>query len=304
MKTITTSRIYQFSQISIQLCIIGLLMTLSSCSRYFYSPDDNNMQSIHEKGDVHLSASSSIGGLGVSTNRKKHYNFQIGASPIKHLSVAGSFFYIRDSLISDNGFNTSFDDDSGSGEGHIWNGAIGTYYFFSDADKPIYKKEGYQYYRGENEMLGGHYFDFYLGHSSGVSRNYYNGWRVTDVTTLRFNKTYGQIGWHWKSEMMGFSYTFKVSRLNFYSAKSFGRIASDVLSRINQLENQSKFYTRESSLRVHYGIKQARVFFNWTYLNAPQRLKDFGVDNNNFQLGVFIEIDEILRKDDKYVPDY
>lgn len=274
------------------LFIFLLPLFLNSCSRYHYSPDDGNMLAVRSENDIHLSAGWNSGRFKDSSN---HFNFQVAYSPIKHLGITNSFFYKRDYLRNDN---------TGSGEGHIWNGAIGGYYELEKFGFPRLNTpwgalgrprrslprviEDERYF-----MRQGNLFEFYLGHSFGVSHNYYsNGRGFADVN---FRKTYGQFGWHWFNDLGGLSYTFKFGQLNFVEASSFGPLTASDLDRLKVLENKSRFFVRESTVRFHFGVRHARCFFNITVLKGHSDLDLLGVDNSNFGMGVIIEIDEFFR---------
>ena len=273
------------------LILFIIILFNSSCSRYYYSPDDGHLLTLSEKKDFHFSASANSLRFRDTAN---HFNFQLGYSPIKHLAIQGSFFYLKDG--EDNPIIT--------GEGHMYSGAIGTYKFFEPfADsflKKLARRKGSKkkplsppVFFQENYSKKGTIVDLYLGHARGLSRIDYDS-RGRSFT--RFQKTFGQIGLHLNNSLGGFSYTFKVGQLRFNEATSSGIVNLDDLNKLRSLEDNNTFPFREHSFRFFTGVRQLKVFFNLTLLYDSRRLSTLGVDNNNFTIGILVDIDECFKK--------
>lgn len=276
----------------IPLLLFSLIFLNSSCSRYYYSPDDGQLLAINQKGDFHFSNSANSLRLKDSSN---HINLQLGYSPIKHLAVQGSFFYAKDQ---------DQEDPLVTGKGHIWSGAIGGYHFLKPWSKsPLRKNKNRRRAEGvkfeppvffqKNYLKEGVSIELYLGYASGLSRLDY---RSMGMSLTNFQKTFGQFGFHWFNELGGFSYTMKVGQLHFSKAQSTGLVDLRDLENLGRLENNNTFTIRESSFRLFTGIRQVSCFFNITLINGSSDLDLIGADEGNFSIGVLVDIDECFRK--------
>ncbi len=272
------------------LLIFSILIMTSSCSRYYYSPDEGHLLTISQKNDFHISTSLQTLRIKDTSNQ---VNIQLGYSPIKHLAIQGSYFYLSDA---------DQDDILIKGRGHMGSGAIGGYYFFKPIPNPllrIFQRKNKTKNLdpppifSNNYIKRGSLIDLYFGHARGNSSLDYNS-RGNSI--VEFQKTYGQIGFHWFNRISGFSYTFKMGQLQFDKAASFGIVDLNDISRLEILEAKNDFFIRESSFRLFTGIKQARCFFNLTILSSPNQLEAVGVDNYNFTIGAIVDIDECFRK--------
>ena len=272
------------------LILFSLLLFSSSCSRYYYSPDDGQLLALGKKNDIHFS--SSINNFDFS-DTMNILNIQAGYSPIEHLAFQGSFFHLVEA---------DPDDLLVKGKGHIWTGALGTYKFFEPSPNPLFKKLKKKRtteniappdFLSRNYIKPGSLLDFYVGHSRGLARIDY---KSRGMSSLRFHKTFAQIGFHWSDNLGGVSYTLKMSRLRFNDANSNGQIDLSDFNKLKVLEERSTFNIRESSFRIFTGIRQAKIYFNLTMLTGSNILESLGIDDGNFTIGVVVDIDECFRK--------
>ena len=273
------------------------LFIFSSCSHKYYAPNDADMLTLREKNDFHIS--SSLQNVNDS-DENKSYNFQLGYSPINHLAFTTSYFKIKDAN----------PDGTIRGNGNIWNGAIGGYYFEPVNTKIIKKrfrkKERSQIFPAPSmRMKKGLLFDFYLGHSKG---NVYNFYQNDDCGTcrasshFRFTKNYGQLGLHYLRETWGISYAFRIGKLNYFDGNVFGHLAAISLedeTDIQFIENNNIFNLKETSIRLHLGPKHFRLYFSASVVDGKPFQNEFGeldIINDVAQIGVTVDIDAFFKK--------
>jgi len=137
--------------------IVLCILFFSSCSHYYYAPDEANVLKLSEEKDLKISVSGNHDNENDETHELKHLNLQVGYSPIKHLGIFTNHFRIwgKD--------NASFY----GGNGHLTNLAVGGYYFIktkSGLDKVLKYDYG---------VTSGFLFDVYAGYGRGKIHQYY-----------------------------------------------------------------------------------------------------------------------------------
>ena len=260
-----------------KLIFLFFLITLfSSCSHYYYAPDEANVMKLAEQNDLKISAS------GNSTNGNyeiKHANFQISYSPIKHLGVFASRFNLKG--------KEPINSPERGGNGFLNNAAMGGYYFFetgSILDRIIKYDE-------ELAVPSGFLLDAYLGYGKGHVHNFYIEGGTSD---LDLQKYFIQGGIHWQGKTLGASYVLKFGKINFFNGLIEGQIDDENINSIRNIETIREFPFRETSLKFYMGIRHARV-----YLNVSTVVDVF---DNNFlhrtslgSFGIIMDIDDIYR---------
>ena len=262
--------------------VLFFMLTLgTSCSHKYYAPNDGDLVMLRKQNDVHVSGA---GGTGT--------NFQVGYSPIKHLGLAASYFELerldsRDGILS-------------KGDGHLWNGSVGGYYFFSSTLRENPKKTKKKRKRLIKNQDGffeeGWLTDIYIGHGRGVVNNYY---KEGGSTHFQFQKTYVQFGWHFMAKSFGFSHAVRVGTLNYGKGQIYGTAVADNTSSFNVLTEQNKFNLIESSIRIHFGFKHIRWILSMSAVKKNVKLNELGVINSIVTMGMMVELDEFFRKKTK-----
>lgn len=263
------------------LAFLIITFLFSSCSNYYYSPNDADLVTLRKQHDGHISGATN---LGVDED-KKVMNLQAGYSPINHLAFAGSYF------------KTSEGDNQGRfGEGHILSGAIGAYYFMPFEINPIFERLRERTPKHPNlQMETGILLDLYVGTGEGEVNNIYT---EGGTSQFKFRKDYIQMGFHLIRKNLGFSYSIRRGWLDYSEGQIYNRLKigeSDLL-KFQELAVNNSFDLVEHSLRFHVGISHCRYFFNITTVHESSELRDLGVENDNFSVGFILEIDEFFRK--------
>lgn len=268
------------------LVFLTIPFLFSSCSNYYYSPNDGDMVALRKQHDGHISASSNLG----ENEDKKILNIQAGYSPINHLAFAGSYF------------RTSEGNNKGRfGEGYILNGAIGGYYFMPVEDNLIFKRRRMRTFRNPHlKMEKGILFDLFVGTGEGKVNNIYS---EGGSSQFRFKKNYIQMGFHLIKKNWGASYNVRRGWLNYFDGQVYNqlKISESELDKFQNLTTNNSFNLVEHSFRLHVGIKHFRYFFNISTVINSERLDDLGVENDNFSIGFILEIDEFFRKENKKI---
>ncbi len=248
-------------------------MMLSSCSHYYYAPNEGLTAGLSEKNDLILGAGTGGGSQDGESNM-----VLVGYSPIKHLGLQSSFFKLK----ADGSQNQV----PQTGDGYIFNGAVGGYYFFPLNKDPARRKRNFT-----NAMQPGILIDLYGGYAKGIVNNDYG----MSTSKFDFNKTFGQIGLHWRTQLFEINYTLKAGVLDFNTVVATGNLEEENLREIESVIKYDTYNFRESTLKVQVGIKYARVFLSRTQLFTPN-LDEVRFINNTFHMGVTIEIDEIFKR--------
>ena len=311
MKKNLTTKIHP----SFVIVLLSTLFILSSCSHKYYAPNEADLLTLREKNDVHFSASFGSAGSGSNTNsgssinfnidttankaESNSYNFQLGYSPINHLAISGSYFKIKNSNR----------DNSISGKGNMWNGAIGGYYF-----KPINDKNNTRKLRIDGKekttsfdspnmrMKKGFLFDLYLGHSRGNVFNFHrddNCGNCRATSSFKFTKNYAQLGFHYFREIWGLSCAIRLGQLRYFDGDVLGtRMAVIEQDDIDLIQNDNIYPLRETSLRFYMGTKQIRSFFSASIVDEGP-FKNLDIVNGIVQLGITVDIDSFFKKSKK-----
>ena len=258
------------------LLVFANVLFFSSCSHYYYAPDEANVLKLNDRHDLKIS----ISGNSTSGNYElKHSNFQLGYSPIKHVGVFASHFKMSG--------QEPKDDPLRGGEGHLNNVGIGGYYFFN-AESILNNLVSYE---DEIGVQSGFLFDVYGGYGKGHISNFYTEGGFSD---LDLQKYFVQAGIHWQGKALGISYVWKTGRLNYFNGIINGQLGDAEINSLRDIEEIREFPFRESSLKFYMGVKYARV-----YLNVATTISEF---DNNFShrtslgsFGIIADLDDIYR---------
>ena len=274
----TKSHYSSLLQFVIILLLFGTLNT--SCSHKYYAPNEGDLIVLRKKNDVHISR----GGQNIFGGGSKNQTFQVGYSPISHLAVAGSYFKI----------NIIDEESTKNGNGHIWNGAIGGYYFFP-IKKYLFRKKNKKFLssKGLLKMQKGILVDLYFGYSDGAVHNFYeNG----GESHFKFQKIYGQVGLHFIRPNWGIDYVYRIGNLRYYQGAAFGEIDPENRKEIDAIEAKNAYNLGEFSMRVHLGIRHIRYYFSATSVTENSEIIELNIANGIVTFGVILEIDEFFRK--------
>ena len=258
--------IHSNSWIFILACLV-----CSSCTHYYYAPEDGNLLALNEKGD--LKASAAIGGT-PSDTRNSMFSFQAGYSPLKNFAIQASYsdlnnFYERKRI----------------GSIYMVSGAVGMYYF--------------EDFKRLNESTPDHLsrqgilFDVYVGYGVGeVYNSYFGGGR----SNFYFNKTYVQGGIHWQGKLIGISFATRFVSVDFDRGILSGNIDTPQWNAIELIQSNNPFFMVETSSRIHIGTKKIKFFFSQATV-FPQ-LFDYRIDYlfKSFQIGLMADFDAIFEK--------
>ena len=256
--------------------IIATAMFASSCSHYYYAPNEGTLLALNEKNDLKLSAGGNLGG----DENESNFSFQAGYSPIKHLGIQSSFFSYKK--------RGEKDGVTESGNGFISNAAIGAYYFLPT--KRISKRR--ELIVNGPVMQRGVMFDLYAGYAKGEVHNYYE---PNTSSHFDFNKSFAQLGIHWQGKIYGISFVSKFGVLDYKNGDVNGKISEEHLADVMDIEKYDTYAFRENSLRFSLGIQHARFFLTTTWLNSSKLDKVKFIDNT-VHAGVILELDEFFRK--------
>ncbi len=269
--TLTNSILY--------VSLLGFLF-MTSCTHYYYAPNEGTSLALTEKHDAKVSY-----GVGAGGNNRNHKSFQIGYSPINHIGIQASYFSgdaegVQDGITE-------------RGDGQISNIALGTYYFYPTNSK-IYKIEKRETLLG---MKRGFLFDLYVGRGTGNVNNFY---APPASSHFDFNKTWGQGGIHWQGRFVGIDMVFKVGVLDFKNVEINGRLEESTLIDIENVIEYDTYNFRESTIKIHFGIRHLRYFITTTWLNTSNA-SDVKFIDNVTHIGVMIDIDEFFKKRKKTI---
>jgi len=256
--------------------IFVYILLSTSCSHYYYAPDEANMLKLDDRNDLKFSAS------GNSTNGNyelRHTNVQLGYSPIKHVGVFASHFNMSGDEPKQNSIR--------GGKGHLNNVGLGGYYFL-ETESILNRLVKYDDNIG---VRSGFLFDAYAGYGKGHVHNYYAEGGRSD---LDIQKYFIQGGIHWQGKALGLSYVMKFGRLNYFNGLIVGQLNESEISSLQNIESNREFPFRETSLKFYMGVKYARV-----YLNVATTIDEF----DNFfthrtsmgSFGVVVDIDDVYR---------
>lgn len=252
---------------------LGFFLLLSSCSHYYYAPNEGSVLALNEQHDLKVSY-----GNGNSSENSSSESLMLGYSPLPFLGLQGSYF----------GVNVPVNDEGASGSGHILNGAIGGYYFF-----PLEKNyDGKERIPNVIGLDRGFLLDLYFGYAEGSVENYYD---ITNSSQFNFSKKFIQGGVHFQGRVIGFDCVIKGGNLDYNNGVVNGRLTEEHLEEIQSIQRNDTYDFMEATFRVHFGIKHARLFFSSTTFDSS-KLNNVKFIKNTNHFGIIIEIDELFRK--------
>ncbi|MEM8525623.1 MAG: hypothetical protein AAGG68_13360 [Bacteroidota bacterium] len=230
------------------ISLILSFIFFTSCTHYYYLPQESHLLAIEEKKDVKIS-----GGIFTPLENIDGGNIQIGYSPIKHISVQASGLYATSSLGENFRIVRS--------KGYTTNLALGTY-----VDLTKKKSDS-----GERILL-----DLYGGVSTGKVTNVYS--RETN-STFDFERFYGQAGIHFQDSIIGFDLVFQGGMLNYVDGTVFGQPESFQQSILSYIEQNNSTFVGETTLRSFYKLKKGKFYFSLSHLLIKDQVE---IANNQF----------------------
>jgi len=252
------------------------VLLFSSCSHYYYAPDEANMLKLNDQHDLKFSVS------GNSTNGNynlKHTNAQVGYSPIKHIGVFASHFKMSGDEPEQNPVR--------GGKGHLNNVGFGGYYFL-DSESILNRLVNYDDKIG---VRSGFLFDVYAGYGKGHVYNYYPEGGRSD---LDIQKYFIQGGVHWQGKALGLSYVMKFGRINYFNGLIVGQLNDSEINSLRNINEIREFPFRETSLKFYMGVKYGRVYLNISKIDDEfDNLFSHRTSVGSF--GIILDIDDIYR---------
>jgi len=250
--------------------VFGCLVC-SSCTHYYYAPEEGNLLALNEKGDLRVSASL---GVAPSDSRNTFIAFQAGYSPSKN--IAFQFSYSR--------LNNFYNNEK-IGKIYIASGAIGFYHFkeferLNEETPDNFSKQG---------LL----FDAYLGYGIGEVHNYYFGGGRSNFI---FSKTYFQGGFHWQGKIIGIDIVGRIVRLDYNKGILSGNIDNSHWFAIDRLSENNPYFLFESSSRLHFGNKYVKFFFSQTMVFPQFYSSNIDYLVKSFHIGALVDIDSFFEK--------
>ncbi len=282
---------YKMNRI-IRFLILAFALVSSSdnldAQRYYF-PNEGDMLMLADKGDIKLSSVFPGEGL---------YTTQIGYSPVKYLSVSGTFLSSRfDSGIDSNPFGFS----QTSYKGHNFTGSVGGYYMIKMKNTAPTKL-----FISRNVTLEqGFLFDLYAGYSFGEVHNTYSK-DPNIYSRFKTGRTHIQAGVHWTFRLGTISYTFRYINLDFKKGKVEGELNEPQLFDIfDGIQANDPFNFTESSFRYQIGIRQVRIYTGMTFRKARENMVPLDERQVIVTAGLVFELDEIFGKKNvaEQVPD-
>lgn len=255
--------------------ILLLCFSLTSCNHYYYAPNEGANLVLQEKNDAKISFGT--GGSGANSNGD-NYSLIAGYSPINHLGIQSSYFKL----------NVDDTNSGAAGNGEIWSLAIGGYYFIDREDIAIED----EYRHDQLSMRRAIIFDLYGGLERGNVTNHYD---ARSESFFTFEKRFIQLGGHFQGQRYGADIAFKGGRLDYKTARITGPVDDPNLREIESVLENDSYAFLETSMRIHFGFRQGRLFVNWTRLRSP-RPTNVRFINGMTQVGFILEIDELFRE--------
>ncbi|MFT7603756.1 MAG: hypothetical protein ACI8VT_001324 [Saprospiraceae bacterium] len=255
-----------------------LFMSFNTHAQHYYLVTEGDLLMIAEKDDIKFSTVFPGEGL---------YSTQLGYSPIKHLSVTGSFLYDKTSNQNYGNFGT-YDRIS---KGFNTNIAIGGYLFLSSK-----KSESDRFFLSKNVTMDqGFLFDLYGGYNYGKIHNYYEG---TSASHFDTNKFYAQLGAHWVFRIGTLSYALRAVHLSYSNGKAQGELQENELRDLFEggIQDHSPVTFYESSFRYQIGIRQVRIYTGVTTKHQKDNIRPNEAKRVVITAGLIFELDEIFKK--------
>ncbi len=250
----------------IQFIFLLFIASMSSCTSSFYVPNDNIMVQLKDKNEINISGSF----LGTDThfmnseNKISTRTAQLGYSPFKHVALAGSYFDVKQKF---------------RGKGHIWNAALGTYYFFNFRD-PHHKKPL------------GILVDIYAGGGEGnVAHKYENGGKFS----ADFQQYFIQGGLHFMAPYFDVGISLKRSLLNYHNGTTIYEIGKSNLNTIESLMNNNHYNPLDLNIRVSGGFKYGKGYININEVINPSKNLPLKLDTGTISVGVQLSVHEIVK---------
>lgn len=256
-------------------CIFVFSVSFSSCNHYYYAPNEGANLVLQEKNDAKVSFGTGGGGANSSGD---NYSLVAGYSPLNHLGVQSSYFRL----------NVDETSSGAAGKGEIWSLAIGGYYFIDREDISIED----EFRHDQLSMRRSIILDIYGGLERGNVTNHYD---FRSESFFTFEKRFLQLGGHFQGQRYGADIVFKGGTLDYKTARITGPVDDSNLREIETVLENDTYPFLETSMRVHFGFRQGRLFFNWTRLRSP-RPANVNFINGMTQVGFIIEIDELFRE--------
>jgi len=253
---------------------VFIFASCGSATHHFYAGDEGNLLAVKEKGDLKVAAGYTPHLNSLPSN---NINFQLGYSPIKHLSVYGNFFRIQNNF-------KGIEDEENSVIQKNATGAIGTYLFKTTKETEF----------AEFENSKGLLFDLYAGYSFGEVNNFF--FEKEGRIDLEFQKYFVQGGVHIFLQKVNASFALRYAQLQYLDGGlAFGRLSPADLAKKEVIENNNPFSFLESALKISFGLpdKPVRAYMTIT------GVYDFGdvfleIQPSTLQLGMTVDIDSFF----------
>jgi len=244
-----------------------------SCSNTHFIPDEAMDLKLKNKGDMVLAMSGDHNLI----TRPQH--FQLGYSPVQHLSIFGSYFNNRIDPNTPNYIFHFYRRHSKTG--------IGTYYFH-----PLKKLEKEYSLFKNTAIQRGFLFDAYIGGSIGR----FGHTQLTNISFYNFDfrKMFFQTGFHWQGNIGGFSLFYNFGKTDIYKGSVNGGLKDFHLEKVESIIENNRFNTHDVSFSVHLGIKYGKIYFNYndTFQNSGQINQVPYLAN----CGIMINIDDVFLR--------
>ena len=266
--------------IKISFGVFFVFFFISSCKvtdQHYYIPAENNNIRLTERNDLKVSGTVSFSEASIG-------NFQIGYSPIKHLGIVGSYLDQRN---SSNAYPLSYKDGDILNVMTYQDIAIGGYFFK--------KKENNLSSWIPKKWLeeSGWGIDFYVGIGSGdIFRDYIS---FSSDATFHFNKSFAQLGLHYRFHGLGVSYSFSYGKLNYDKLEVYANPFRLPLGVFDELINDNNPNSFEGTLRVEYGMRFGKINLNYTTYRQNINFVD-DLKRAYTSIGIVVDIDEFFRK--------
>ncbi len=266
------------NKIILLICAFWIGLANASYAQKYYLPDEGELLMISQPGDFKIS--SVFPGEGI-------YTAQIGYSPMKHISVVGSFMHDK----STNQNYGIFGPYEQSSRGFNANGAVGAYYFLGSK-----KKAPPHFFLSQNVTLEqGVLFDAYAGYSFGKVHNFYDRSAESHFDT---NKFYIQVGAHWVFRIGTLSLAIRGIRLDYSNGSANGSLDEEALRDLFQggIQDNDPFSFFENTFRYQIGIKQVRIYTGVTTKHQKDNIRPNSDKRIIITAGLICELDEIFNK--------
>ncbi len=268
-------------KLSLLTCILIILIQYNAKAQHYYLLNEGDMLMISAPKDIKFSSIFPGEGL---------YTAQLGYSPIKHLSLVGSFIHDKTSRTSYS-FIGPFERIS---RGFNLNAAVGSY-FFLKSKKALPER----FFLSKNVTMDqGFLFDIYAGVNYGKIHNFYEGISQSHFDT---NKFYVQLGAHWAFRIGTLSYAFRAVYLDYSNGRAQGDLQEEDLRDLfdGGIKSNDPFSFYESSFRYSIGIRQVRIYTGVSTKHQKDNIRPNDARRVSITAGMIFELDEIFTKKEK-----